>query len=341
MASSNFSAIELPPSLPPSDIIVMVTPFGDPPSVRLSLFGTLLLLFTAAVAGNALLCSVVCLERRLRTPMCTFIASMALTDIVQVASSVPRIMANLLGDGGAAGGGGGPRGGGVGLVSVAECTAQMFLMHVSVRAQAFLLALMSVDRYLAVAFPLRYRSLVTNGAALRASAAAAAAACALTCPNVALLVGLDYCRARVLAAVYCSFYSVAFTSCGDVGAQRRYGYATLALATALPACAVALAYALILLECRKAGLRRGQRKALRTCVTHLLAVGAFFASVFFSFASNISFLAGVGAEVSYCLQGLHCIVPALVNPVIYGLGTAEIRRGCVKRFRSRVADGGR
>ncbi|XP_078476082.1 olfactory receptor 52B2-like [Lampetra planeri] len=335
MASSNFSSIA-PPTLPHSDLIVMVTPFGDPPSVRFSLVGTLFLLFTAAVAGNALLCFVVCLERRLRTPMCTFIASLALTDIVQVVSSVPRVMANLLGDDEA-----GVGGRSIGRVSMAECTVQMFLIHVSVRAQAFLLALMSVDRYLAVGFPLRYCSLMTNGIALRASAAVAASACALTCPNVALLVGLDYCRTRVLAAVYCSFYSVAFTSCGDVGTQRRYGYATLALATVLPACAVALAYALILLECRKAGLRRGQRKALRTCVTHLLAVGAFFASVFFSFANNISFLAGVGAEVSYCLQGLHCIVPALVNPVIYGLGTAEIRRGCVKRFRRRVADVGR
>ncbi|CAN0383467.1 unnamed protein product [Lampetra fluviatilis] len=331
MASSNFSSIA-PPTLPHSDLIVMVTPFGDPPSVRFSLVGTLFLLFTAAVAGNALLCFVVCLERRLRTPMCTFIASLALTDIVQVVSSVPRVMANLLGDDEAGGGGRS-----IGRVSMAECTVQMFLIHVSVRAQAFLLALMSVDRYLAVGFPLRYCSLMTNGIALRASAAVAASACALTCPNVALLVGLDYCRTRVLAAVYCSFYSLLNFACSDGTANNVYGLVLTTSTVGLSLAAVSFSYASIIYECRFRGTSRdtaaskGHQKAMQTCVTHLLVLAVFYLPVLFLVTYNrVDKYLPIPDAARQLLGGLFYLAPPALNPIIYGVRTKEIRKAMLR-----------
>ncbi|XP_032835084.2 olfactory receptor 2M3-like [Petromyzon marinus] len=306
------------------DLILMVTPFREPPSIKFAVFFFTLAMFTAAIVGNCLLSLVILRDHQLHKAMYVLMAALSLTDIMSVLSILPRFMQNVAS---------------FNYISLRECMAQMFFLHLAIRMQSFTLTIMSVDRYLAIGYPLSYHSLMSSRKAIGTFVVATAAAVATCLGNVGFVVPLNLCKPPVIVAPYCDYLVVLFLSCGDLSGPRAYIQAALAITMVLPACAIVLTYALILYECRKPGLRSGQRKALKTCGTHFLVVSVFFAAIFFSFASGFSFLESLPRPLRYALQTAQYVFPPALNPVIYGLRTAEIRRSFSRRFRGKVVDG--
>nr|XP_032834993.1 putative olfactory receptor 56B2 [Petromyzon marinus] len=125
--------------------------------------------------------------------------------------------------------------------------------------------------------------------------------------------------------------------CGEVGYEAPVVYANILLGTAPPLGAVAASYALILRECRGQRLPGGRRRALSTCVTHLLLVLVYFTSIFFfTFATGLRLGAATSGEGVTALQTVQFILPPALNPVIYGLRTAEVRRGLARLLPSKI-----
>nr|CAA10136.1 olfactory receptor [Lampetra fluviatilis] len=306
------------------DLILMVTPFREPPIVKFAVFFFTLAMFTAALMGNCLLSLVILRDHQLHKAMYVLMAALSLTDTISALSILPRFMQNVAS---------------FNYISLPECIAQMFFLHLAIRMQSFTLTIMSVDRYLAIGYPLRYHSLMSCRTAIVAFMAATAS-CVLMClGNVGVVVPLNYCKPPVIVAPYCDYLVVLFLSCGDLSSAVAYVQATLAITMVLPVLVIVLMYALILYECRKPGLRSGQKKALKTCGTHFLVVTVFFAAIFFSFASGLSFLNSLPRSLRYTLQTAQYVFPPALNPVIYGLRTAEIRRSFIRQFRRKVVDG--
>ncbi|XP_078738659.1 olfactory receptor 2M3-like [Lampetra fluviatilis] len=316
-ASSNVSLVM-------NDLILMATPFREPPSVKFVAFFFTLAMFTAALMGNCLLSLIILRDHQLHKAMYVLMATLSLTDIISALSILPRFMQNVTS---------------FNYISLRECMAQMFFLHLAIRMQSFTLTIMSVDRYLAIGYPLRYHSLMSCRKAIVAFIAVMAS-CVLMClGNFSVVVPLNYCKPPVIVAPYCDYLVVLFLSCGDVSGPVAYAQATLVIIMVLPPCVIILMYALILYECRKPGLRSGQRKALKTCGTHFLVVSIFFSAIFFSYTSGFSFLDSLPRPLHYALQTAQYVFPPVLNPVIYGLRTAEIRRSFSRQLRRKVVGG--
>nr|XP_032835103.1 olfactory receptor 52B2-like [Petromyzon marinus] len=153
---------------------------------------------------------------------------------------------------------------------------------------------------------------------------------------VAVVARLRFCRARVVPSSTCDFSAVRRLMCGEVGYEAPVVYANILLGTALPLGAVAASYVLILRECRGQRLPGGRRRALSTCVTHLLLVLVYFTSIFFTFATGLRLGAAMSGEGVTALQTVQFILPPALNPVIYGLRTAEVRRGLARLLPSKI-----
>uniref|UniRef100_S4RL63 G-protein coupled receptors family 1 profile domain-containing protein n=1 Tax=Petromyzon marinus TaxID=7757 RepID=S4RL63_PETMA len=299
-ASSNVSLVM-------TDLILMATPFREPPGIKFAVFFFTLAMFTAALVGNCLLSLVILRDHQLHKAMYVLMAALSLTDIISALSILPRFMQNVAS---------------FNYISLRECMAQMFFLHLAIRMQSFTLTSLMSCRTAFVAFM------------------ATMASCVLMClGNFSVVVPLNYCKPPVIVAPYCDYLVVLFLSCGDVSGPVAYAQATLVIIMVLPACTIVLMYALILYECRKPGLRSGQRKALKTCGTHFLVVSIFFSAIFFSYASGFSFLDSLPRPLHYTLQMAQYVFPPVLNPVIYGLRTAEIRRSFTRQFRRKVVDG--
>ncbi|XP_078738688.1 olfactory receptor 9G19-like [Lampetra fluviatilis] len=316
----------------PSDLILMASVFRSPPAVTYAAVATVLVIYVVAVAGNSLLCVAIASDRRLHKPVYVLVAALAITDLVESTNSLPRIAHDAAS----------PRGN---VMSVGECYAQMCVLHVSIRVQGYTLVAMGVDRYLAVCRPLRYHALVSNGAALKAVAAAVAASSLMAVGNVVLVARLTLCRDKVIRAPNCDFLVMSGLACGGDGASAVVAYTLLtsSVTIALPLCAVVVTYGLILREVRTRPESRGsQGKALRTSVTHLTIVALYFGSILFTIASGLKLFSWLSVEVRYPLQTLQYVVPPAVNPIVYGLRMKEIGRSLrgVFSHRHRRVDGG-
>nr|XP_032834998.1 olfactory receptor 10G3-like [Petromyzon marinus] len=326
--SSATSATFAPASLL-DDLIYVDIAFREPRALMACAFTLVLLAYALAAAGNSLLCVVVLLDRRLHRPPYALACILSLVGVAETTVALPRLLYDLSSRT---------------SIAAGECLARMFVYHTLVRAHALVLVAMAVDRYLAVCHPLRYRALAAavaasaraSGAAWAAAAAGGSAAAIQGAGYVAVVARLRFCRARVVPSSTCDFSAVRRLMCGEVGYEAPVVYANILLGTALPLGAVAASYALILRECRGQRLPGGRRRALSTCVTHLLLVLVYFTSIFFTFATGLRLGAPTSGEGVTALQTVQFILPPALNPVIYGLRTAEVRRGLARLLPSKI-----
>ncbi|XP_078738651.1 olfactory receptor 8H1-like [Lampetra fluviatilis] len=308
---------------PSSDLIFMVTLFRDPPAARYSAFVALLLIYAFTVAANATLGLVICLESNLHQPMYLYIALLAITDVVESTNALPRIMANLVASN---------------LIPIPECIAQMFFYHIAIRVQSLILTTMSVDRYVAIVHPLRYHSIMSNVLVFKAFLASVALAGLPIFGYVAVVVRLNYCRVKVTSSPNCHSSMLRNLSCSDIDSSVIFNYINIISGIILPFLVIVLMYLLILLECRKPHLREGKGKAIHTCVTHICVITVFFSSILFTFVSGLNLQTSISGDLR-SLQTLQYVLPPVLNPVVYGLRTAEIRRALARRLVGRVVPG--
>ncbi|CAN0383686.1 unnamed protein product [Lampetra planeri] len=307
-----------------SDLIFMVTLFQDLPGVRYACFAALLLIYSATMLANLTLALVIGLESSLRRPMYALMVLLSATDAMETTNLMPRIMANLVS--------------GYNHVTVPECIVQMFFVHMGIRLQSFILTAMSVDRYVAVVHPLRYAALVSNALILRVFLASVALATLPIFGYVVVASGLRYCRPMVTSSPNCDITIIGSLSCGDLYPSVIFTYVNIVTGIAMPLLLVVVMYALIFsdLRRRRAGpSERSHRKAVHTCLSHLFVVAIFFAFIAFTFINGLN-LYTIPRDVRFPLQILQYVVPPALNPVVYGLRTAEIRRAFTRLVTRRV-----
>ncbi|XP_061435849.1 olfactory receptor 2A14-like [Lethenteron reissneri] len=271
---------------------------------------------------NSLLCLAILLERTLHKPMFLFMAFLCATDVLEVTSKDPRIVLDLVTN--------------PSYFPMPSCIAQMFFTHVFASIQCFHMAVMSVDRYLAICHPLRYATLMPNGRAAALCLIESALATASSLGMVLLVSSLEFCGPLVMAnSPYCDFLVVSNWACGGTALPNvAYGFLTAAITLVLPVCVIAVTYGLIVAECRKGdGRGRSRRKAAYTCATHFIIFTVFFVFILCTFGSSMAAGSSMPRELLFFVRTLHFVVPPVMNPIVYGLRTAEVRVCLLRWFR--------
>uniref|UniRef100_A0A8W4FA40 G-protein coupled receptors family 1 profile domain-containing protein n=1 Tax=Sus scrofa TaxID=9823 RepID=A0A8W4FA40_PIG len=110
-----------------SDFILMGI-FSHTPT-HIFLFSLVLGIFTVALLANTVMVLLICLDRRLHTPMYFLLSQLSLMDLMLICTTVPKMACNYLS----------------GRKSISVC---------------FLLAVMAYDRYAAICYPLQYPQLM-------------------------------------------------------------------------------------------------------------------------------------------------------------------------------------
>ncbi|KAM9170963.1 olfactory receptor 52P1-like [Pangshura tecta] len=301
------AAFNLTPS-DPSTFILMGIPRLEAAHLWISI--PFALFYIVGILGNFLVLFVVGKEQTLHKPMFLLLCILALTDISTSSSVIPKALCifwfNLKG------------------ITVKFCLTQMFFLHAASVMHSAVLVTMAFDRYVAICDPLRYATILTNARIAKLGLVGLIRAVLFILPLPLLLTRLPFCANRIIPHTYCEHMAVLKMSCGDLTVNRTYGLVIAVVVNGLDLMLIAMSYSLIIRAVLRMSSKKAHQKALNTCTAHICVIlTSYTPSVFSSLTHR--FGQGIAPHVHIILANLYFLLPPMLNPIIYGVKTKELR----------------
>ncbi|XP_023969941.2 olfactory receptor 52N4-like [Chrysemys picta bellii] len=292
----------------PSTFILMGIPGMEDAHVWISIpFATS---YISSLLGNFMVLFVVGKEETLHKPMYLLICMLALTDITKSSTIMPKALCifwfNLKG------------------ITMVGCLTQIFFLHTVGFVQSAVLMIMAFDRYVAICNPLRYATILTNARIAMLGLAVLVRALLFMVPLPLTLSRLPYCDNHVIPQTQCEHMLLAMISCGDITFNRTYSFVMPFLLMGSDLMLIALSYGLIIRAVLRISSKRAHQKALNTCTAHIFVMLMFYTPVLFSILT-IRLNGDITPHGRIILSVLYHLVPPVLNPIIYGVKTQELR----------------
>ncbi|XP_065257521.1 olfactory receptor 52B2-like [Emys orbicularis] len=298
-------------NLTPSDLstfILMGIPGLEAAHIWISIpFATF---YIIGLLENVMLLYVVSKEQTLHKPMYLLLCMLALTDIATTTTIMPKTLCifwfNLK------------------SITVGGCLTQtFFLPTVSVMHSAVLVT-MAFDRYVAICNPLRYTTLLTKGRIAKLGLLCLIKAVLFILPMPLLLNRLPFCSNHIIPHTFCVPIAVAQISCGDITLHRTYSLVIVFVVSVLDLSLIALSYGLIIRAVLRISSKEAHQKGLKTCTAHICVMLTYFTPGLFVNLTH-RFGQGIAPHIHIILANLYLLIPPMLNPIIYGVKSKELR----------------
>ncbi|NXG68217.1 O52B2 protein, partial [Baryphthengus martii] len=267
-------------------------------------------MYLVTVLGNWVVLFVIRTERSLHQPVYLFLSMLAVADLTLSTTTVPKMLALYWFS--------------AGKISLGACLTQMFFLHFSFSVESVILSAMALDRFVAICHPLRYTAPLTPSVVVKAGLVALLRSFCIILPCVFLPKRLPFCGHNVIPHTYCEHIGVARLACADISINVVYGLAVPIAAVAVDVLLIAASYVLILLALFRLPSRTARHKAFNTCSSHLCVILLFYIPAFFTILTH-RFGREIPHHVHILLANMYVLFPPLLNPIVYGAWTQQIK----------------
>ncbi|KAG2456383.1 OR1E5 protein, partial [Polypterus senegalus] len=268
-------------------------------------------IYCLSMFGNLLVIVIIILNPQLHAPMYICIGMLAVIDLANGSILIPKMLSILLLSS--------P------VVPYGACVLQMFLFFHVEEMESFLLAFMAFDRYIAVIYPLRYPSAITNKKILIGVSVLNILAIIFRLHILVFVSELSFCRTNILPFCFCDYSTMVHVSCSEDPKYLIPLSAALVVYGVFPVIFILISYTRIAIEALRVSSVGGKSKVFSTCVTHLLVVGLFYIPL-----SLFYILPGAGVTITTETYNVMFILgnamPSMMNPVIYSFRNKEINK---------------
>ncbi|XP_002708587.2 olfactory receptor 52K1-like [Oryctolagus cuniculus] len=274
-------------------------------------------LYLVIISANALVIHTVVAQRSLHQPMYLLIALLLAVNICAATTVVPAMLLSFSTH--------------FHRISLAHCLLQMFCIYFFIVFDCNILLVMALDRYVAICYPLRYPEIVTGQLLAGLVGAAAARSTCIVAPVVALASRVRFCRSHVIYHFACEHMALMKLSCGDISLNKTVGLTVRIFNRVLDMLLLGASYSRIIHAAFRISSGGARSKALNTCGSHLLVVFTVYSS---TMSSSIVYRVARTAsqDVHNLLSAFYLLLPCVVNPIIYGARTKEIRQHLMTLF---------
>ncbi|XP_043848363.1 olfactory receptor 52A5-like [Dromiciops gliroides] len=273
-------------------------------------------MYVIAMVGNYLLLFIIRSESSLHKPMYLFLAMLGVTDIALSTCILPKML-------------------GIFWFNMKEihfeaCLLQMWLIHTFQCIESGILLAMALDRYVAICDPLRHTTIFTPQLVTQIGVGVTLRAALLVAPCLVLIkCRLKHYRTTVISHTYCEHMAIVKVAADDIRVNKAYGLFVAFTILGFDIIFITLSYILIFIAVFRLPQKEARLKAFNTCIAHIFVFLEFYLLAFFSFFTH-RFGFHIPPYVHILLSNLYLLAPPLLNPIVYGVKTKEIRSRVAK-----------
>ncbi|XP_014431331.2 olfactory receptor 52B2-like [Pelodiscus sinensis] len=207
----------------------------------------------------------------------------------------------------------------------------MYFIHGFFMTESGIFVAMAFDRYIAICNPLRHATILTNRLVAMISLAVLLRGCIIVLPYILLASQRPYCRTNFVPNTHCEHMAVVKLACADIRVSSYYALFVVFGVTGLDVVFITVSYTRILRAILRLPTKAARLKTFGTCGSHLCAILAFYIPRLFSFLTH-QFGQNVPLHVHVLISNMYLVVPPLLNPIIYGVSTKQIRSHLFRLF---------
>lgn len=295
-------------------------PFVIPPGGKYPIFFLGLAIYFFGMFCNLTLLTVIILKKNLHKPMYYILLSLPLNDLIGITAMLPKVLSDIVME--------------TNTVYYPLCVLQAFLLHMYGGGILFILAAMSFDRYVAICMPLRYNSVMTHRVVICIISLVWGLDFVLIVSLFSLQTRLPRCKS-VIMNVFCDNPSLLKLTCGNTTVNNIIGLFNTAVMQIVSVSVQAFSYVKILITCVATRGSQAKTKAVNTCVAQLVILIIFEIVGTFTILSHR--FKNVSADLQKIMGMLIFLIPPLLNPIVYGLYTSEVRGTLLRVIQNRVS----
>ncbi|XP_050791349.1 olfactory receptor 52E4-like [Gopherus flavomarginatus] len=292
----------------PSNFILLGIPGLETAHIWISIpFCTM---YTIAILGNFIILLIVKRDPSLHGPMYYFLCMLAITDLVLSTSILPKTLSIFWFSSRE--------------IYFSVCLTQMYFIHCFTAMESGIFVAMAFDRYVAICDPLRHSTILTNSVVAKIVLAVVLRGSMLVLPYPFLARQWPYCRTNIIPHTYCEHIAVVKQACADIRVSIYYGLFLAVSGMGLDMFFITMSYIQILRAVFRLPTKDAQLKTFGTCISHLCAILSFYVPALFSYLTH-RFGHNVPLHFHILMANIYLLVPPMLNPIIYGVRTKQIR----------------
>ncbi|XP_040835877.1 olfactory receptor 12D3-like [Ochotona curzoniae] len=282
-------------------------------------FVIFLIIYLINLIGNGAILAIVILEPKLHCPMYFFLGNLSCLDICYSSVTLPKVLMNLLSTRRA--------------ISFLGCMTQLHFFHFLGSTEAMLLAVMALDRFVAICNPLRYAVAMNPQVCILLAAVAWVTSFFYALMHSVMTARLSFCHAQKLNHFFCDVKPLLELACSSTFLnQWLLSVVTGSISMGAFFLTLLSYFYIIGFLLLKNWSCRILRKALSTCASHFMVVCLFYGPVGFTYIRPAS---ATSMSQDRVVAIIYSAVTPVLNPLIYTLRNKEVLLALKKIFGSK------
>lgn len=292
--------------------------FSDHPHLEPLLFALVLVFYMLTLMGNLAIVLVSRLDAALHTPMYFFLSHLSVLDLCFTTSLAPQTLAHLHSADKS--------------ITFGGCVVQLYTSLALGSTECLLLAVMALDRFVAVCQPLHYVLVMNPRLCRRLASASWLGGLVNSLVHATFTLQLPFCGRR-LDHFICEVPALLKLACADTSTNELVLFTISILFVLLPPALILVSYGFIGRAVLRTKSVEARRKAFSTCSSHLTVVVIFYGTIIYMYLQpRDNYSQDRGKFISLFYTN---VTPAL-NPLIYTLRNKDVKGALRKLFAGRL-----